>query len=259
MRLVAGCLCCCLLVAVGAKRIDLSSVPVVVSLERAKPSEKDVTIAFSKESGAKLKLGAEPPVCRGVDGAVQACEDYTHAGSLVSGSLNAALALAEALKVQTDLLAVAAPNIALDQCEDRLRVWLAAAAEYYRTGVHDVEAIVPTQNYVMANSQLIQTSCPAAWLVTLVLKVLCRTSGSVVFVGVLVADPTPLWNVCVPCRWRGTCSEAETGSRARACTRRAVCATRGATGRWTDPARATVRTLHTTATALGTATCHCEF
>ena len=44
-----------------------------------------------------------------------------------------------------------AQNATLNQCEERIRIWVEKALEYYRTGEYRAEEIIPTQNYIMGN------------------------------------------------------------------------------------------------------------
>lgn len=115
-------------------------------------------------------FGQESPVCHGIGGQEQVCEDFTYAGSLVE-DLPPSGQLHEVLGVQTQLLDVPGPEQGLEHCGERITTWLEKAAEYYRTGVYHAEDIVPTQNYIMGNHDEIAERCPAAWLVTLVLKI----------------------------------------------------------------------------------------
>merc|ERR1712129_18971 len=81
------------------------------------------------------------------------------------------MGMEEVLTVQENLREVSAPDASLEKCENRIKSWLQAVFEYYRTNTYTPEAIIPTQNYIMANHDLIAQTCPAAWLVTLILKV----------------------------------------------------------------------------------------
>lgn len=120
---------------------------------------------------APLSCVAEDPLlCHGIDGNEQACEDYTYAGSLVE-DLAPGDQLREALAVQAALKEVPGPDAGFEQCEQGIKSWLYVVLEYYRTGSYSPEAIIPTQNYIMGNHDRIVQTCPAAWLVTLVLKI----------------------------------------------------------------------------------------
>ena len=109
-----------------------------------------VLLLVSNLVASRLVLAADETVCHALDGSPQQCEDYTYAGSLVSGDLSPEEQLEEQVAVEKLLKSIPPPeNASLEKCGERLQNWLGVVFEYYRTDVYDAGEIVPTQNYVM--------------------------------------------------------------------------------------------------------------
>lgn len=100
----------------------------------------------------------------------QACEDYTHVGSLVEDIAMGAQ-LVEATQAFLMLEPLAAPSGGAEGCDEELRGWLDIAAPLLTSSMGDVQAVVPMQNKIMANHAQIAAQCPTAWLFTLLLKI----------------------------------------------------------------------------------------
>ncbi len=107
-------------------------------------------------------------LCYGPSGE-QACEDYTYAGSLVE-DMPVEAAFEEVLLTKERLGDVPYP-LGPEVCAEDLAVWMRHVEDYYKIGKYNAEQLVPMQNYIMSHHEEVGRACPAAWLMTLLLKI----------------------------------------------------------------------------------------
>ena len=117
---------------------------------------------------ALVNGGLHAEVCYGPSGE-QACEDYTHAGSLVE-DMPVEAAFEEVLLTKERLGHIPYP-LGPEICADDLTVWMRHVEDYYKIGKYNAEQLIPMQNYIMSHHEEVGRACPAAWLMTLLLKI----------------------------------------------------------------------------------------
>jgi len=122
-----------------------------------------ITVVLALANG-----GLHAEVCYGPSGE-QACEDYTHAGSLVE-DMPVEAAFEEVLLTKERLGHIPYP-LGPEICADDLTVWMRHVEDYYKIGKYNAEQLIPMQNYIMSHHEEVGRACPAAWLMTLLLKI----------------------------------------------------------------------------------------